>query len=52
MGIVRTTTFKHNAQQFVDEQLNPPGTYVVTRRIEPDTRTINVLLVDQPLTST
>ncbi|WP_162303701.1 DUF389 domain-containing protein [Hymenobacter sediminis] len=50
VGIVRTTTFKHNAQQFVDEQLNPPGVYVITRRIEANTRTINVLLVGEPLT--
>ncbi|MDF7813851.1 DUF389 domain-containing protein [Hymenobacter sp. YC55] len=50
-GIVRRTTFQHNAQQFVDEQLTPPGTYVVTRRLEPATRTIKVLLVGQPLSA-
>jgi len=50
--IVRRTTFEHNAQQFVDEQLNLPGAYVVTRRIEPETRTINVLLMGRLLTPT
>ncbi len=48
--IVRRTTFEHNAQQFVDEQLNLPGAYVVTRRIEPEARTINVLLMGRLLT--
>ncbi|GAB2796724.1 TIGR00341 family protein [Hymenobacter coalescens] len=49
--IVQRTVFAHNAQQFVDEQFNQqPGTYVVTRRIEADTRTINVLLAGQRLT--
>ncbi|MCC3153198.1 DUF389 domain-containing protein [Hymenobacter sp. BT770] len=49
-GIVRRTTFEHNAQRFVDEELNLPGAYVVTRRIEYDTRTINVLLTGRVLT--
>ncbi|GAA4024860.1 TIGR00341 family protein [Hymenobacter glaciei] len=48
--IVQRTVFAHNAQQFVDEQLNLPGTFVVTRRIEADARTINVLLTGEPLT--
>jgi len=48
-GIVQRTVFTHNAQQFVDEQLNPPGSYVVTRRIEAPTRTINVLLAGKLL---
>lgn len=48
--IVQRTVFAHNAQRFVDEQLNLPGTFVVTRRIEADTRTINVLLTGKPLT--
>jgi len=43
-GIVQRTAFTHNAQRFVEEQLNLPGSYVVTRRIEVETRTINVLL--------
>ena len=43
-GIVRSTIFTHNARQFVDEQFNQSGTYIVTRRIEPATRTINLLL--------
>ena len=50
--IVQRTVFAHNAQQFVDEQLNLPGTFVVTRRIEAETRTINVLLTGEPLTRT
>jgi len=49
--IVRRTTFEHNAQQFVDEQLNLPGSYVVTRRIEPEARTINVLLTGRALST-
>lgn len=49
-GIVRNTVFEHNAQRFVDEQLNLPGTYVVTRRIESRTRLINVLLAGKRLT--
>ena len=48
--IVQRTVFAHNAQRFVDEQLNLPGTFVVTRRIEPETRTINVLLSGETLT--
>ena len=48
--IVQRTVFAHNAQQFVDEQLNLPGTFVVTRRIEADQRTINVLLTGETLT--
>ena len=50
VGIVRNGTFMHNAQRFVDEQLNLPGTYVVTSRIVPSDRTINVLLAGQRLT--
>jgi uncharacterized hydrophobic protein (TIGR00271 family) len=49
-GIVRRTTFEHNAQRFVDEELNLPGAYVVTRRIEYDKRAINVLLTGRMLT--
>lgn len=49
--IVQRTVFAHNAQRFVDEQFNQqPGTYVVTRRIEADARSINVLLAGQRLT--
>ena len=51
-GIVRSTIFTHNAQQFIEEQLSQPGGYVVTRRIEPTTRTINVLLAGRRLTPT
>ncbi|MBC6991898.1 MULTISPECIES: DUF389 domain-containing protein [Hymenobacter] len=50
-GIVQRTVFSHNAQRFVDEQLNLPGTYVVTRRIAADTRSINVLLAGKRLSS-
>ncbi|WP_151087110.1 DUF389 domain-containing protein [Hymenobacter baengnokdamensis] len=50
VGIVRDDTFTHNAERFVDEQLNQPGTYVVTSRILPGPRTINVLLAGQHLT--
>ncbi|WP_187632203.1 DUF389 domain-containing protein [Hymenobacter lutimineralis] len=49
-GIVRRTTFEHNAQRFVDEELNLPGAYVITRRIEYDQRAINVLLTGRVLT--
>ncbi|WP_161599421.1 DUF389 domain-containing protein [Hymenobacter nivis] len=49
VGIVRSTVFTHNAQQFIDEQLSLPGTYVVTRRVEADTHTVNVLLAGQRL---
>jgi uncharacterized hydrophobic protein (TIGR00271 family) len=50
IGIVRNGTFTHNAQRFIDEQLNTPGTYVVTSRIGPTARTVNVLLAGQQLT--
>ena len=50
VGIVRNGTFTHNAQRFVDEQLNLPGTYVVTSRIGATARTVNVLLAGQRLT--
>ncbi|WP_324680786.1 DUF389 domain-containing protein [Hymenobacter sp. GOD-10R] len=50
VGIVRSTVFMHNAQQFVDEQLSLPGTYVVTRRVDASPRTINVLLAGKHLT--
>ncbi|QKG54457.1 DUF389 domain-containing protein [Hymenobacter sp. BRD67] len=50
VGIVRDDTFTHNAERFVEEQLNRPGTYVVTSRIVPGPRTINVLLAGQHLT--
>lgn len=49
-GIVRRTTFVHNAQQFVEEKLNLPGSFVVTRRIDAEDRTINVLLAGKRLT--
>lgn len=52
VGIVRNGTFTHNAQRFVDEQLNLPGTFVVTSRIIPPQRSINVLLAGQPLSRT
>ncbi|MBJ6107663.1 DUF389 domain-containing protein [Hymenobacter sp. BT523] len=49
-GIVRNTVFAHNAERFVEEQLNRPGTYVVTHRVAAGPRTINVLLAGQLLT--
>lgn len=49
-GIVRRTTFEHNAQSFVETELNLPGAYVVTKRIDYDARTINVLLTGRMLT--
>lgn len=48
-NIVRRTVFTHNAQQFVDEQFNLANSYVVTRRLTPETSTINVLLAGQRL---
>ncbi|MFD1470537.1 DUF389 domain-containing protein [Hymenobacter caeli] len=48
-GIVRNDAFTHNAQRFVDEQLNLPGTYVVTSRLAAGPRTLNVLLAGQRL---
>ena len=50
VGIVRDGTFTHNAQRFVEEQLNLPGTFVVTSRIAAKPRTLNVLLAGQRLT--
>ncbi|WP_051718331.1 DUF389 domain-containing protein [Hymenobacter sp. IS2118] len=51
VGIVRDGTFTHNAQKFIEEQLNLPGTYVVTSRIGPTDRTLNVLLAGQRLSA-
>jgi uncharacterized hydrophobic protein (TIGR00271 family) len=48
-GFVQRTIFEHNAQQFIDEQLKLPGSYVVTTRIDADAQTINVLLAGQQL---
>ncbi|NVO32965.1 DUF389 domain-containing protein [Hymenobacter lapidiphilus] len=47
--IVRRTVFTQNAQRFVEEQFNQTNSYVVTRRLSPETRTINVLLAGQTL---
>ena len=52
VGIVRDGAFTHNAQQFVSEQLDQPGTYVVTSRLEAGDSSINVLLAGQRLTPT
>lgn len=49
--IVRRTVFTQNAQRFVEEQFNLTNSYVVTRRLSPETRTINVLLAGQRLSS-
>ncbi|WP_019946559.1 DUF389 domain-containing protein [Hymenobacter aerophilus] len=48
-GIVQRTVFSHNARRFVEEQFNLANSYVVTRRLDPETRTINVLLAGQQL---
>ena len=48
-GIVQRTTFDHNAAQFIDEQLRRAGSSVITQRLDPDARTINVLLAGQQL---
>ncbi|NVO83548.1 DUF389 domain-containing protein [Hymenobacter terrestris] len=47
--IVRRTVFTHNAQRFVEEQFNLTNSYIVTRRLSPETNTINVLLAGQTL---
>lgn len=47
--IVRRTVFTQNAQRFVEEQFNLTNSYVVTRRLNPETSTINVLLAGQRL---
>ncbi|MBT2556340.1 DUF389 domain-containing protein [Hymenobacter sp. ISL-91] len=47
--IVRRTVFTHNAQRFIEEQFNLANSYVVTRRLNPETNTINVLLAGQTL---
>ena len=45
VGIVRRTSFTHNAQQFIDKEfLKLPGTYVLNRRIEPDMQQLTVLV--------
>ncbi|MDO7876592.1 DUF389 domain-containing protein [Hymenobacter sp. ASUV-10] len=49
--IVRRTLFTHNAEQFLDAELRQPGSYVVTRRIEPDPHRINILLAGRPLSA-
>lgn len=43
--IVQRSVYEHAAEDFVREQLNFPGTYVVTRQIDARRRRINVLLV-------
>ncbi|RFP66314.1 DUF389 domain-containing protein [Hymenobacter lapidiphilus] len=47
--IVRRTVFTHNAQRFVEEQFNLTNSYIVTRRLSPETSTINILLAGQTL---
>ena len=49
-GIVQRTTFDHNAQQFIDEQLNLPGAFVLTKRLDAKQNSINVLLAGRRLT--
>ncbi|QJX48748.1 TIGR00341 family protein [Hymenobacter taeanensis] len=43
--IVQRSVYEHAAEDFVKEQLDFPGTYVVTRQIDARRRRINVLLV-------
>lgn len=50
VGIVRQTTFTHNAQLFVDKEfLKLPGTYVLSRRLEPDQHRLTVLITGKHL---
>ena len=45
LGIVHRTSFTHNAQQFIDKEfLKLPGTYVLNRRIEPESYQLTVLV--------
>jgi uncharacterized hydrophobic protein (TIGR00271 family) len=43
--IVQRSVYEHAAEDFVKQELDFPGTYVVTRQINARSRTINVLLV-------
>ncbi|MBT9394155.1 DUF389 domain-containing protein [Hymenobacter sp. NST-14] len=47
--IVQRSVYEHAAETFVAEQLNFPGSYVVTRQVDSRERTINVLLVGRPV---
>ena len=50
VGIVRNTAFNHNAQQFIEQELiRLPGTYVLTRRVKPEERSLNLLLAGKYL---
>ncbi|GAB2862679.1 DUF389 domain-containing protein [Hymenobacter ruber] len=50
VGIVRDTAFNHNAQQFIEQELiRLPGTYVLTRHIRPEERSLNLLLAGKYL---
>ncbi len=49
VNIVRTTTFEHNAAQFVEEQIDTDGASVITSRFDAQAHTINVLLAGQQL---
>lgn len=49
-GIVQRTVFTHNAQRFIEEQCTLANTYVATRRLDPETSTINILFAGQRLT--
>lgn len=49
---MRDGTFTHNVQRFVKEQLNLPGTFVITSPILSRLHTLNVLLAGQPLMPT
>ncbi|WP_245326380.1 DUF389 domain-containing protein [Hymenobacter wooponensis] len=43
--IVQRSVYEHAAEDFVKEQLDFPGTYVITRQINARSRSINVLLM-------
>jgi uncharacterized hydrophobic protein (TIGR00271 family) len=45
--IVDRALFETSARRFIDEQLTFPNTYVVARRLDPDARTLNLLLAGQ-----
>ncbi|WP_167855683.1 TIGR00341 family protein [Hymenobacter fodinae] len=49
--IVQRSVYEHAAEDFVKEQLDFPGTYVVTRQINARSRSINVLLVGPTIDS-
>ena len=47
--IVQRTVYQRAANEFVEEELRFLSSYVVTRQIDPQARTINVLLLGRPV---